>query len=213
MLEKVITNQLNMKFVYILPGSFMMGDSDNQHKMTLTKGFCMQITEVTQGQWKAVMGNNPSLFKDCGDDCPVESVSWYDVQEFTKELNQMEGKDMYRLPTEAEWEYTCRAGSTSQYCFGNDKTMLSEYAWFDGNSKGKTHQIAIKKHNEWGLYDMHGNVWEWCEDWFDNEKKWKVVRGGSWFYTPVNLRASSRFRFDPGYRSVNAGFRCAMTFD
>ena len=136
---KKFTNSLGMEFVLIPAGSFMMGSpssekgrdrDEKQHRVTLTKSFYMQTTEVTQGQWKKIMGNNPSYFKNCGDDCPVEQVSWNDAQEFIRKLNRKEGADKYRLPTEAEWEYACRAGSTTRFCFGDSDSRLGEYAWY-----------------------------------------------------------------------------------
>jgi formylglycine-generating enzyme required for sulfatase activity len=220
-----ITNSLNMTFIYIPPGEFMMGspkdeperdDDETQHRVTLTKGFYMQTTEVTQGQWKAVMGgwfykNNPSYFKDCGDDCPVESVSWNDVQDFIKKLNQKEGKN-YRLPTEAEWEYACRAGTTTAYFWG-DKADCSKANYGDlsngckGKNPGKTMKVSSFPPNAWGLYDMHGNVFEWCQDWYgdyptdsvtdpdgpDNGSD-RVLRGGDWFFSSADCRSASRNR-------------------
>lgn len=167
-----VTNSLGMEFVYIEPGTFMMRRSSREpgrrgdvtrHQVTLTRGFYMQTTEVTQGQWQAIMGNNPSHFSNCGKDCPVENVSWDDVQEFIKALNRKEGKS-YRLPTDADWEYAARAGSKGRFCFGDSDSQLGEYAWYSENSGDKTHPVGQKRSNEWGLYDMHGNVWEWCQD-------------------------------------------------
>lgn len=164
-----------MTFNRIPTGTFMMGspedepmrDSDEtQHQVTLTNSYYMQTTEVTQGQWKAVMGSNPSWFSDCGDDCPVEEVSWDDVQEFITELNKL-GQGTYRLPTEAEWESAARAGSMTAFANGDITETGSGYdpnldamGWYSCNSDSKTHPVAQKQPNAWGLYDMHGNVWE-----------------------------------------------------
>jgi len=226
-----LINDLGMAFVYIEPGTFMMGspsneknrdDDETQHRVTLTKGYYLQTTEVTQGQWKAIMGNNPSNFKNCGDDCPVENVSWNDVQEFIKKVNQREGINVYRLPTEAEWEYACRAGSTTSYCFGNRSDGLEAYAWYTSNSGGKPHPKVQKQPNAWGLYDMYGNVWEWCADWYGDypsgsvtdskgpsSGKSRVSRGGSWNSLARFCRSAFRGRDFPGNRSSILGFRLA----
>ncbi|MEZ4529262.1 MAG: formylglycine-generating enzyme family protein, partial [Desulfobacterales bacterium] len=197
------------------------GRSDDEilHKVTLTKGFFMQTTQVTQGQWKNLMGSNPSHFKQGGDNCPVESVSWNDVQEFIAKLNQKTGQT-YRLPTEAEWEYACRAGSETAFCFGDDKSQLEHYAWYDRNSGGRTHPVAQRKPNAWGLYDMHGNVWEWCADWYgyyptdavtdptgSSTGPNRVRRGGSWDNAARGCRSASRGIARPGYRISILGFR------
>ena len=138
-----------------------------RHKVKISQAFFMGTTEVTQGQWRAVMGNNPSSFSNCGDNCPVENVSWNDTQEFIQKLCQKEGliPCKYRLPTEAEWEYSARAGGSTTYYWGN--RMDGAYAWYDGNSGSKTHEVGTRKPNAWGLYDMTGNVWEWVQDWYD----------------------------------------------
>ena len=233
-----ITNNLGMAFVHIVPGTLMMGsaispseikkryggkakwykDEHPQHRVTLMSGFYMQTTEVTQGQWKAVMGNNPSRFK--GDDLPVEKVSWNDVQEFIQKLNQREGDNKYRLPTEAEWEYACRAGTTTRFYFGSDKSRLGEYAWYLNNSGMKTHTVAQKKPNAWGLYDMHGNVYEWCQDRYGDYPSGsvtdpkgpfggsgRVIRGGSWVSRSWVVRSAYRVRNDPAGRNIYLGFR------
>ncbi len=222
-----------MEFVWIPSGVFMMGssidesgrgDDERQHPVTLTKGFFMQITEVTQGQWKAIMAHNPSSFKNCGNECPVEQVSWDDVQGFIRKLNQREGEYTYRLPTEAEWEYAARAGSTTRFAFGDDADRLGEYAWNDSNSGDKTHAAGKKKPNAWGLYDMHGNAWEWCQDWYASKYpkrsstdptgrssgSSRVIRGGGWCSMPEGVRSGRRSSFssEKGYKSI--GFRLVM---
>ncbi|MGD8724188.1 MAG: SUMF1/EgtB/PvdO family nonheme iron enzyme, partial [Desulfobacterales bacterium] len=173
---KKITNSIGMEFVLIPAGSFLMGslfspkevakvyggkaedykDERPQHHVEITKPFYLQTTQVSQTQWKKVMSNNPSHFRDFGYNCPVDSVSWYDTQEFISKLNQTEGTNKYRLPTEAEWEYSCRAGTTTAFSFGNEVDKLGEYAWHGYNSDLKTHPVGKKKPNAWDLYDMHG---------------------------------------------------------
>ena len=159
-------------------------DEQPQHPVKISRPFFLGIHEVTQGQYQAVMGNNPSLFKG-SDDLPVENVSWLDAVGFCNKLSEREkrtpfyridgtevtivGGNGYRLPTEAEWEYACRAKSTTLYPFGDDAGKLGEHAWYDGNSEGKTHPVGQKLPNAWGLYDMLGNVWEWCADWYRRE--------------------------------------------
>ena len=238
--KKKITNTIGQEFVYIEPGTFMMGSPENepgrdsdeiQHKVTLTKGFYMQTTEVTQGQWKAVMGNNPSSFKDCGDDCPVENVSWEDAQEFIKKLSRKEGKE-YRLPTEAEWEYAARAGTTTPFHTG--RCLSTDQANYDGNyppegcAEGKYREKTVPagsfSPNAYGLYDMHGNVWEWCQDWYgdypagsvtnpegSSTGSYRVFRGGGWYRYAVNCRSAYRGYDSPGYRSSDLGFRLALS--
>lgn len=214
-------------FVLIPPGTFMMGDEHglSQHPVTISKPFYMQATEVTQGQWQKVMGINPSSFKNCGDDCPVENVSWIDAQDFIRKLNQMEGTDKYRLPTEAEWEYACRAGSTMKYSFVGSEGELGDYAWYDKNSASRTHPVAKKKPNTWGIHDMYGNVWEWCQDGFDDYPSGKVtdprglpagqhrvMRGGSWLDNAGILRSAFRGQEYPVVRSHDIGFRLVRAF-
>lgn len=167
----------------------------------------MGKTEVTQGQWKAVMGENPSYFSKCGDDCPVEHVSWDDTKLFIKRLNRKTGKE-YRLPTEAEWQHACLAGGNTTYCGGEEVDKL---AWTENNSGKETSPVAGKKPNAWGLYDMSGNVWEWCEDWYDNDHKNRVLRGGSWGSVSLTLRAAFRYSLGPSERSGGGGFRLART--
>jgi len=229
----VFKNSIGMKFVLIPPGTFTMGSpsdelgrrrDERQHRVTLSKPFYLQTTEVTQAQWREIMGNNPSRFKAA--DHPVESVSWHDGQEYIKRLNEIEGTDKYRLPTETEWEYACRAGSTTRFCFGDDAQMLGEYAWYYNNSNGHAYLVRQKKPNAWGLYDMHGNVWEWCQDWHGpypkghvtdpkgpSSGKFRTFRGGCWGdFAREGCRSACRIGCDPGNRDDFIGFRVARDF-
>jgi formylglycine-generating enzyme required for sulfatase activity len=182
------TNSVGMNFVYITPGTFLMGspndeygrhDNEVQRQVTLSNPYYLQTTEVTQKQWKTIMGSNPSYYSSCGDDCPVEQVNWEDIQQFIRSLNQREKTNKYRLPTEAEWEYAARAGTTTAFYNGgiNKKRRISKkhcesnpnlnaIAWNCGNSGAISHPVAQKQPNAWGLYDMTGNLWEWCQDWY-----------------------------------------------
>jgi formylglycine-generating enzyme required for sulfatase activity len=236
-LSKEFTNTIGMKLVLIPAGEFPMGspetekeragDEGPQHTVKITRPYYMGATEVTQGQWQAVMGTNPSNFK--GDNLPVENVSWSDCHEFLKKLSAREGQT-YRLPTEAEWEYACRAGTTAP--FNTGETIGTDQANYDGNEvyvngvKGefrqKTTPAGKFNPNSWGLYDMHGNVWEWCEDWYDKDyyrnspaadptgpaqSTGRVLRGGSWSVAPKCCRSAFRFRYGPDFRYVDVGFR------
>jgi formylglycine-generating enzyme required for sulfatase activity len=216
-----------IKFAYCPPGSFMMGsptseadrsEDEDQVQVRISKGFWMGQTEVTQGQWAAVMGSNPSNFK--GNDLPVEMVSWDDAQAFITKLNQslpLTGGWKYALPTEAQWEYACRAGTESAFHFGD--TLNGKEANCDGNNpygtstKGpyleKTVKVGSYAANAWGLYDMHGNVWEWCADSLDFFVPFRVFRGGSWRGNAQNCRAANRTRFTPAIRFNYLGFRVA----
>ena len=184
------------------------------------KNFKMGKYEVTQAQWEAVMGENPSCFK--GGDNPVEAVSWDDCQKFLEKLNaqpEVKGSGwIYRLPSGKEWEYACRAGSTGDYCkladgTENTKSTLGEVAWYDDNSDRKTHPVGQKKPNAFGLYDMHGNVCEWCADLYAVGKSPRVFRGGSWFNLSWRCRAGHRRDSAPGDRNRNLGFRLAASKD
>ncbi len=226
------TSDYGIRMVSIPRGSFQMGsptgeagrsaDERPQHRVNVAS-FLLGATEVTQGQWKAVMGSNPSRFNTCGDDCPVENVSWNDIQGYIQKLNQKSGKD-YRLPSEAEWEYACRAGGQHQYC-GSDNA--NSVAWYGENSGDKTHAAAGKQANAWGLYDMSGNVWEWVQDVYHEnyngaptdgsawmvggQQNFRVLRGGSWGGNPAYLRSASRNRYTPDNRNDSGGLRLART--
>ncbi len=255
------------RFIAIQPGTFQMGspgdeasrdNDETQHSVTLTQGFEMQATPVTQMQYFLVTGRNPSNFRNrencdpnnfrvvnglgfCAEH-PVEMVSWEDAQDFIRRLNEMQNQYTYRLPTEAEWEYAARAGTQPgfPYSFGhNDTGELDNYAWYSNNSGNRTHAVAMKRQNPWGLYDMHGNVWEWVQDWFGaypntgsggflgiggnrgngavtdpkgpNTGSSRVIRGGSWYRNAGRLRSASRLYSGPGYRGSYVGFRLARS--
>ena len=228
---------LGISFIFIQPGCFQMGNDKPatdrtvgetpSHRVCIEKPFYMGETEVTQKQWQDVMGNNPS--KNKVEDKPVDRVSWNDVQEFIQKLNAKEGGNYFRLPTEAEWEYAARAGSDADYSFGDSTSSLPQYAWF-GNLgyKGSSHEVAQKDPNKWGLYDMHGNVWEWVQDWYDGTYysaspannptgpetgKYRVYRGGSFIGKATNLRSAVRFSALPMSRTHDVGFRLARQID
>lgn len=233
-------NSVGMEFVLIKPGKFLMGSPEDEpgryigersHPVNLTNSFYMQTTEVTQEQWMSLIKKNPSSQKGCGANCPVEQVSWDDVQQFIIELNQKEGSDKYRLPTEAEWEYACRGGNTSAFSNGNITNLqcgrdpnLDVTGWYCWNSKNRLQPVAQKKPNTWGLYDMPGNVQEWCQDWFGpypfdevtNPKgppsgSYRVMRGGTWYSPARDCRCASRFGSPPHYRFRHIGFRLCRT--
>ena len=210
-----------MVLIYVEAGSFMMGaangDDDERpvHNVTLAKGFWMGKYEVTQAQWKSVLMCNPSHFK--GNDLPVESISWNDCQEFINRVNAMLGKGAVRLPTEAEWEYACRAGTADD--FGGTENM-QDVGWCEANSGGKTHPVGQKKANGWGFHDMHGNVWEWCSDFYGRYSGedavdpmgyavdgLRVLRGGSWFNMECLCRSAHRSKYAHGDRDDIIGFR------
>ncbi len=194
---------VKLELVLIPAGEFLMGSPDSdkdalpsekpQHRVRITKPFYLGKYLVTQDQWQTVMDSNPSEFK--GPKNPVEQVSWDECRTFLGKLNAKSaaGGGKFQLPSEAQWEYACRAGSKTRYCFGDDESKLGDYAWYEANSGNKTDPVGEKKPNAWGLYDMHGNVWEWCEDWYADYKEsavddptgaatgsLRVIRGGSW---------------------------------
>ena len=238
---KHFTNSLGMKFVWISPGNFMMGSpkeekerdaNETQHKVTLTKGFYMGVHLVTQEQWQAVMGKNPSHFKG-EKTLPVENVTWEDCQEFIKKLREKD-KNPYRLPTESEWEYSCRAGTKTPFHFG--ETIFTDQANYNGNhtygngKKGKdrkkTTPVGSFPANAWGLFDTHGNLWEWCQDWLGdypqndvadpqgpNEGQYRVLRGGSGVNSPLTCRSACRHRLEPGFRGNVIGLRVCFCLD
>ncbi len=229
-----LPNGLTLEMVGLPAGQFLMGSPDSdrdardfekpQHPVKINS-FAIGKYPVTQAQYQAVMGYNPSKFPNNPQN-PVERISWNHAQAFCKKLSQITGKT-YRLPTEAEWEYACRAGTTTRFYFGDDANQLGDYAWYDGNSQHTTHPVGQKKPNAFGLYDMHGNVWEWCEDnwhdnyigapkdgsaWFinnDNRSHPKRLRGGSWSNDPNFCRSAYRNGDFPDYDSLIIGFRVA----
>jgi formylglycine-generating enzyme required for sulfatase activity len=232
---KNFTNSIGMKFVWIPPGNFVMGspkdkklrhDNETHHKVTLIKGFYMGVHTVTQEQYETVMGKNPSHFRG-EKNLPVERVSWNDCQEFIKKLREKD-KKAYRLPTEAEWEYACRAGTTTPFHFG--ETISTDQANYYGSltygngkkgvNRGKTTPVGSFPANAWGLHDMHGNVWQWCQDIYGDypqkdvadpqgpdKGEIRVLRGGSWNDGPENCRSACRGRGGPGHRYYRFGFR------
>ena len=215
-----------MEFVQVPAGEFLMGstsdEADDEQPVTrvrISRGFYLGKYEVTQAEWEAVTGSNPSLLDECGPDCPVEQVSWDDVQEFIGRLNAAVGEERYRLPTEAEWEYAARAGTTGDR-YGN----LDAIAWYLDNSGGPTHPVGQKAPNAWGLHDMLGNVWEWTQDWYGDypggevtdpqgptSGSLRVSRGGSWSDIAWGCRASTRYYYSPGDRYLTLGFRLLRT--
>jgi len=247
---------VTMEFVLIPAGMYDMGSPDDEagragnegplHRVRISRAFYMGRYEVTQEQWERVMGANPSWFKGDGR-LPVESISWNDCQEFLKKLNALVpdptgtgcereragpvGGCGFRLPTEAEWEWACRAGAKTRFCFGDDEARLGEYAWYGANPGNRTHPVGTREPNAWGLYDCHGNVWEWCSDWYGpyettpwpGKFRWigdphgltsgvgRVVRGGSWIYNAGCCRSASRNIGSADARGDNYGFRVVVS--
>lgn len=241
--SNTVTNSIGMELVQIPAGKFRMGEGGRDVvDVTLTRPFLLGKTEVTQGQFKNVMGSEPwagRQFVQAGDDYPATFVTWDDAIEFCKRLTELEHKsgklpanEKYRLPTEAEWEYACRAGTTTQYSFGDDFSKLGEYAWWggqtgDGNAKSEpyAHRVATKKPNPWGLYDMHGNVHEWCFDSVatklpggvdpvvpeEEDEPYRMIRGGSWRDFRFTFESYQRHFHDMSVRYNNTGFRVARS--
>jgi len=233
---------IKMNFVFISPGEFTMGspadeigpfgDESPQRQVTISRGFWLAETPTTQSQWLRVMENNPSRFT--GDlNRPVEMISWNDAKKFAEQLTErmrkqgvIDGNQRFGLPTEAQWEYACRAGTTTRYSFGNNENQLADHAWFCSNSNQSTQPVRQLKPNPWGLFDMHGNVWEWCEDCFGeykadsvtdptgpNEGMYRVLRGGSWFLDLLFLRSACRHGGAPVICSNDVGVRLILDTD
>ena len=242
-----LVESLVMEFVRIEAGTFLMGspadkesrdDDETLHQVTISRPFYLGKYEVTQAQWRAVMGDSPSFFRNCGDACPVECISWEEVATFIDELNARTGVTTYRLPTEAEWEYAARTGTHTTYHFGDAESELCQYAnhadsstdleWrnttcSDGVATGPA-PVGSYQPNAWGLYDMHGNVWEWVADWYGDYPAASVTdpqgppsgtsrvrRGGGWRSTADSCRSVNRARYAPGDRNISLGFRLVRT--
>ncbi len=223
-------NGVHLEFILIPAGEFDMGsprseearenDEEPVRRINITKPFYIGRYEVTQAQWKAVMGYTQSHFK--GLDLPVDGIRWAHAVDFCIRLSEREFES-FRLPTEAEWEYACRAGNVTSFSFGDVPSLLTQYAWFNSNSDHTTHPVGQKAPNAFGLYDMHGNVWEWCSDWYDKYSADSVIdpkgppdgssrtlRGGSWFCTPGPCRSGNRGWNTPDTRDDDVGFRVVL---
>lgn len=239
-------NTIGMKLGWIPQGEFMMGTPEHDekpiHQVKISKGFYMGVHEVTQEQYQKVMGTNPSKYKGYDitmigsnpqevkmyTNLPVEAVNWNEAVEFCNKLSQQESRT-YRLPTEAEWEYACRAGTTTRYSFGDNDSQLGDYAWWGTNSAKHIHPVGGKKPNPWGIYDMYGNVWEWCHDWYGKDYyasspaidplgpvsgQFRVFRGGAWgIQTHLLCRSAARYSHDPNNRFDTVGFRVILVLE
>jgi formylglycine-generating enzyme required for sulfatase activity len=222
---------VEMEFVLIRPGSFVMGTNNHEydegpaHSVTISRPFYLAKFEVTQAQWARVTGSNPSHFR--GETLQVDTVSWLDCQRFLAAATQLTGR-RFSLPTEAQWEFACRAGATTEYAFGDEPGQLSDHAWYSGNSALRTHPVGTKQPNRWGLHDMHGNVYEWCADWYSEAPydssastdpvgpaagRRRVLRGGAWLFVADNLRCSDRAFSPPDYASNEYGVRPVILID
>ena len=223
-------NGIKYSMVWVEGGTFRMGATSEQgsdaysdekpvHSVTLS-GYYIGKTEVTQALWKVVMGSNPSSCK--GDNLPVEQVSWNDCQKFIRKLNSLTGQN-FRLPTEAEWEFACRGGNNSRGYKYSGSNYIDNVAWYDGNSGDKTHPVGTKAPNELGIYDMTGNVWEWCADWYGDYSSGaqtnpkgpydgsdRVDRGGGWLSDALYCRSSTRYYLSPGHRDYSLGLRLSL---
>lgn len=248
-----VTNSIGMELVAVPPGEFLMGslpenpyagyDEQPQHRVVIPHGLLVGRFEVTQAEYERIMGTNPSYFREGGAGgvlvdgmetgrLPVEQVPWYEAVAFCQKLSELPDERaagrVYRLPTEAEWEYVCRAGSGTNWSFGSDAWRLGDYAWSSGNAADRTHRVGRKSPNPFGVHDMHGNVWEWCSDWYfdryyrespvDNPTGppsgfARVVRGGGWLLGAENCRSAARDRGDPSGRYGIIGFRVVCPSD
>jgi formylglycine-generating enzyme required for sulfatase activity len=239
---KEIANSIGMKLVLIPKGTFIMGspeseegrqENESQHEVTISNDYYLGAYEVTQTQYQTVTGNNPSCYQGAlvgnqDADLPVENVSLDDAVEFCKKLSELPEEKkagrVYHLPTEAQWEYACRAGSKTIYSFDDEEGLLPKYGWFKRTSSQRTHTVGLLEPNAWGLYDMHGNVWEWCSDWYGEYPKGavsdptgptmgtdRVNRGGCWLYPATNCRSASRNWAKSSYRDGLLGFRVALS--
>ena len=227
-----IVNGIGMEFVLIPAGEFVMGSPDRDanvfdrekpaHRVRISQPFYLGKYPVTQAQWQAVMGDDVSRVE--ADARPASLVSWEDAQVFMQKLYLSEEAHAYRLPTEAEWEYACRAGAETRYHFGDDVAQLDDYAWYSNNAEGRTHPVGQKQPNGWDLYDMHGNVWEWCEDWYGpyaaksgvdpagpEAGEHRVLRGGAWINYGRHVRSAFRYRLSPGFRGGVSGLRLVIS--
>jgi len=245
--EDVTSNGIGMKLALVEAGKFKMGspssekergNDERMHRVKLTQPFYLGVNEITQGQWQEVMNSEPwkgKTFVEEGSDYPATHVDWNEAVKFCAELTKMEraagrigDSQQYRLPTEAEWEYACRAGSTTCFSFGDDPAKLGRYAWNNENTYDRderyAHRVGLKKPNAWGLYDMHCNVWEWCSDWYgdypDGRAKdplgatagsYRVIRGGGWLDYPPNARSANRFKSAPDHSSSKIGLRVVLS--
>jgi formylglycine-generating enzyme required for sulfatase activity len=232
--KEIVHDKTVLEMVFIPAGEFMMGSPEGEkgrrvdegpvHRVRITKPFYLAKHETTQALWMQVMGENPSKLQSAKS--PVEQVSWDDCQKFLARLNQMVQSSGFRLPTEAEWEYACRAGSGTAYCFGDEDGEFGEYAWYVENSDTTTHEVGQKKPNAWGLHDTHGNMWEWCQSWYGKYDSpagkvvenppgprggdARVIRGGSWYCPPGLCRSAMRGRFPTDVRCMDLGCRVAL---
>jgi len=225
-----VRNSIGINLKLLPPGSYTMGrvsgGDEEPYRATLTRPFFLSVHEVTNAQWKRVMGSTPSTWND--DNRPVEQVSWQDAMEFCQKLSALPEEKaagrVYRLPTEAEWEYACRAGTTTRFSFGDDLSAAGDFGWFDFNAGSQTHPVGEKKPNGFGLYDMHGNVWEWCSDMYGPYPKGeasdpqgafegsaRVIRGGCWLFSAARGRSAGRLWADPSIRRHNLGLRLALS--